>query len=200
MNDSISMIQCYMLSVGVIGKEQFGIGFPVDMPVMLTYFEGNELKPVQPDYPDYEHLIHHVEVQMDSNGLQLHNTPIVLTLQGEFEDESLNQIYPGPSLETSHRGGGGGKGQQGSKEEEWLDFDDEDREEITIADVLKLEGISDLDSDDFDDDDDDDEEEEEDEEEEDDIKAEEMDDEEDEEDEEEEEESDDEDVDLPGTL
>ena len=144
--ESVSFIQCYMLSVGIVDGAQYGIGFPVDMPVMLTYFEGNELKPVQPDYPDYEHLITHVSTQLDSNDLQLYNTPVVLTLQGDFEDESFNQIFPGSSSET---------------DDEELDFEDDgDREEITIADVLKLEGISDdfgLDDEDDDEDNDDDE-------------------------------------------
>ena len=148
--ESVSFIQCYMLSVGVVGGSQYGIGFPVDMPVMLTYFEGNELKPVQPEYPDYEHLITHVSTQLESNDLQLYNTPVVLTLQGEFEDESFNNIFPGSSED----------------EDEELGFDDDgDREEITIADVLKLEGIDedfDLDDEDDDDDDDDDDDEEED--------------------------------------
>ena len=55
------------------------------MPVMLTYFEGNELKPVLGDYTDYDHLMNHVAVQLDSNEFQLYRTPVVLTLQGEFE-------------------------------------------------------------------------------------------------------------------
>ena len=55
------------------------------MPVMLTYFEGNELMPVLADYPDYDHLMNHVAVQLDSNEFQLYRTPVVLTLQGEFE-------------------------------------------------------------------------------------------------------------------
>ena len=45
--DSMSFIQCYMLAVGAVEGTQYGVGFPVDMPVMLTYFEGNELKPVR---------------------------------------------------------------------------------------------------------------------------------------------------------
>ena len=61
------------------------MGFPVDMPVMLTYFEGNELMPVLADYPDYDHLMNHVAVQLDGNEFQLYRTPVVLTLQGEFE-------------------------------------------------------------------------------------------------------------------
>ena len=59
-------------------------GFPIDMPVMLTYFENNELMPVRPDYPDYDHLINHVSTQMDFNECQLYKTPVVLTLQGAF--------------------------------------------------------------------------------------------------------------------
>ena len=62
-----------------------GVGFPVDMPVMLTYFEGNELMPVLADYPDYDHLMNHVAVQLDGNEFQLYRTTVVLTLQGDFE-------------------------------------------------------------------------------------------------------------------
>jgi len=49
---------------------------------MLTYFEGNDLQPVKSDFPDYDHLINHVSVQMDFNDCQLYKTPVVLTLQG----------------------------------------------------------------------------------------------------------------------
>ena len=93
--DSMSFIQCYMLSVGTVGGTQYGVGFPVDMPVMLTYFEGNELKPVREDYPDYDHLMNHVAVQLDTNDFQLYRTPVVLTLQGEFEDDDFNEVIPG---------------------------------------------------------------------------------------------------------
>jgi hypothetical protein len=141
--EAMSFIQCYMLSVGIIDNTQYGIGFPVDMPVMLTYFEGNELIPVQQDYPDYDHLINHVSVQLDSNDLQLYNTPVVLTLQGEFEDDDLNQLYPGPKI-------------QDEANDDMLDFDEEDREEITIADVIRLEGMDNEDDVEFDDDDDND--------------------------------------------
>lgn len=56
-------------------------GFPMDMPVGLSYFEENELKFVNPSFPDYDHLINHVSVQMDNNDFQLYKTPVVLTLQ-----------------------------------------------------------------------------------------------------------------------
>lgn len=91
-DDSMSFIQCYMLAVADLGGTQYGVGFPVDMPVMLCYFEGNDLIPVRPDYKDYEHLVNHVSMQMDDNEFQLYKTPVVLTLQGEFEDEELNQV------------------------------------------------------------------------------------------------------------
>jgi hypothetical protein len=38
--DGMSFIQCFMLSIGEMNDAQYGVGFPVDMPVMLTYFEG----------------------------------------------------------------------------------------------------------------------------------------------------------------
>jgi hypothetical protein len=91
-DNSMSFIQCYMLSMADIGGTQYGVGFPVDMPVMLCYFEGNELIPVRPDFGDYDHLVNHVAMQMDDNDFQLYKTPVALTLQGEFEDEELNQV------------------------------------------------------------------------------------------------------------
>jgi len=102
-DESMSFIQCYMLSVADIEGVQYGVGFPVDMPVMLCYFDGNELIPVRPEYPDYDHLVNHVSMQMDDNDFQLYKTPVALTLQGEFEDEELNQVRRGLSyIDTPH--------------------------------------------------------------------------------------------------
>ena len=75
---------------------------------MLTYFEDNELKPVREDYPDYDHLMNHVAVQLDTNDFQLYRTPVVLTLQGEFEDDDFNEVIPGQvRASTSEMGGNG---------------------------------------------------------------------------------------------
>lgn len=128
---------------------------------MLTYFEGNELKPVLPSYPDYDHLMSHVANQLDNNDMQLYRTPVVLTLQGEFEDEELNRLY------GSSDGGEDFDEDEDDSEDENdedsdsiidddedndEDFDDDDREEITVEELIKLEG---LDNEDFIDDDDD---------------------------------------------
>ena len=141
-DDSMSFIQCYMLAVGEIDGNQYGVGFPIDMPVMLTYFEGNELKPVRPDYPDYDHLINHVSVQMDFNECQLYKTPVVLTLQGEFEDEEMNHI---PGVDD-YMG-----------EEDGIEYDEdgEEGEEISVEELILMEGIDDdeIEEDDEDEDD-----------------------------------------------
>lgn len=91
--DRISFIQCHMLAIGNVDGIQYGVGYPVDLPVMLTYFEDNQLKPVFSNYSNYDHLIDHVESQMSNNEFYLHKTPVVLTLQGEFEDEEFNNPY-----------------------------------------------------------------------------------------------------------
>jgi hypothetical protein len=159
--DGMSFIQCYMLSVAVVDGQQYGVGFPVDMPVMLTYFEGNELKPVQPEYPDYDHLMNHVAVQLDSNEFQLYRTPVVLTLQGEFEDEELNEIIPGQKMGNDKKGGDNEDDYE--DDDDFLEDDDEDEgEEISVADVIALEGIDDEDDDEMYDDDDEDEDDDED--------------------------------------
>lgn len=113
-----SFIQCYMLNLADIGEDQYGVGFPVDTPVMVGYFEGTEFMAVEEDYPDYDHLMNHVAVQMDSNDLQLYRTPVVLTLQGEL-DETDDEY-----------------------EDEEVDDDDEyddDEEELTLEELLALE-------------------------------------------------------------
>lgn len=89
-----SFIQCNIISSTSINGTEYGIGYPIDMPVMLTYFENNQLLPVKPDYPNYDHLINHVTTQLDGNDLELLNTPMVLTLQGDFEDDDFNNINP----------------------------------------------------------------------------------------------------------
>lgn len=149
--DDMSFIQCYMTSMCKINGVQYGVGFPVDMPVMLTYFEGNELMPVRPDYPDFDHLVNHVSVQMDYNDFQLYKTPVVLTLQGEFEDEFMNEILPTPKLKRA-RGMIGKRSVDDDEEDEDVededdeeveeDDDDEEWEEITVDELIKLEGKS----------------------------------------------------------
>ena len=158
------------LCIGNIENAQYGVGYPVDMPVMLTYFEGNELKPVLPSYPDYDHLMSHVANQLDNNDMQLYRTPVVLTLQGEFEDEELNKLYGssdgGDDFDEDDEDNEEEEDDDFDEEDESIldeedDFDDNDREEITVDELIKLEGIDNEDFDtndeneDSDDDDDD---------------------------------------------
>ena len=169
--DNMSFIQCYMLSMGLVNGVQYGVGFPVDMPVMLTYFDGKDmcdLRPVLSDYPDYDHLMNHVAVQLDSNEFQLYRTPVVLTLQGEFEDDEFNEVIPGQRI----GGGGKGDGEEDDEEDEEDDYlegdeeeeedDGEEGEEISVAELVAMEGIDDdieesYDDEDEEDDEDDDE-------------------------------------------
>ena len=166
--DNMSFIQCYMLSMGLVDGVQYGVGFPVDMPVMLTYFDGKDmcdLRPVLSDYPDYDHLMNHVAVQLDSNEFQLYRTPVVLTLQGEFEDDEFNEVIPGQRI------GGGGKGDgeddEDDDDEDYLEGDEEEEEddgeeseEISVAELVAMEGIDDDIEESYDDEDDEDDEDE----------------------------------------
>ena len=148
-NEEMSFIQCYMLAMADVKGNQYGVGFPVDMPVMLTYFEGNELKPVKENFPNYEHLINHVSIQLESSNLNLYKTPVVLTLQGEFDDEQMNQIYTPMSSRRDD---------VDQEVEENEEGEEEDDSELTIDDVIAMEGLDDEDDDDieYEDDDDDD--------------------------------------------
>jgi hypothetical protein len=122
--DAVSFIQCYMLNLANIEGDQYGVGFPVDMPVMLGYFEGNEFLPVEQTHHDYDHLMNHVAVQMDSNDFQLYRTPVVLTLQGELEDNE--------------------EGEEGEEEEEedeydGEEYDDDEEEQLSLEELLAQE-------------------------------------------------------------
>jgi hypothetical protein len=117
------------------------------MPVMLTYFKGSELKPVRPDYPDYEHLVNHVAVQLEGNDLHLFQTPIVLTLQGEFEDEEFNEVDPFQRSQHNGNSGSAGLGDEdsdseagdgGNLDEEEMEYD-ESAQEITLEELLRSE-------------------------------------------------------------
>ena len=131
--ETATFIQCYMLATAKINGTNYGVGFPMDMPVMLTYFENAELKPVNPDYPEYEHLLNHVTVQLESNDLQLYKTPVVLTLQGDFEDDSFNNLY----------------GSADDDEEQYDDYDDDDaeEEELPLEELLAMDMDDDEDAD-----------------------------------------------------
>ena len=115
--ETLSFIQCYMLNLVNIEGHQYGVGFPVDMPVMLGYFENNEFRAVEKNHNDYDHLINHVTVQMDSNDFQLYTTPVVLTLQGELEDDEVEE----------------------EDEYDGEDYDDEEEEEFSLEELLAQE-------------------------------------------------------------
>ena len=109
----MSFIQCYMHCLGTLKGVQYGIGYPVDTPVLLTQLneDATELKPVLASFPDYDNLINHVASQMDYNDFQLYKTPVVLTLQGYFDEDDDDE------------------GEEGEEEEEGIEELDEEEEE-----------------------------------------------------------------------
>eukprot|EP01042_Synura_sphagnicola_P000916 gene916-1027_t len=89
-------------------------------------------------------------MQMDYNDFQLYKTPVVLTLQGEFEDEDMNNIVTKPVHERLKERFEKKYGyEEGVEEDE--DEDDEDWEEVTVDELIKLEGIDEEDFEDGDD-------------------------------------------------
>lgn len=85
-----SQVECNLLHCVKIDGIEYGVGVPVDIPVSLTYFEGNDLKELNKGHPEYAEIFQMIASQMDENDLLLFDTPAVLTLQGEFEDENLS--------------------------------------------------------------------------------------------------------------
>lgn len=155
--NSDNFIQCYMIAIADIDNAQYGVGYPIDMPVALTYFDKDELKPVKPDHPDYDHLINHVSTQLEGNDLSLFRTPVVLTLQGEFEDEDFNVLFPTTQSSV-------GSSDQDSDGGDYEDDTESEEVELTLSELMAkerrlMETEPDDDEDDEDGDDDDDEEE-----------------------------------------
>jgi len=112
----LAFIQCYMHCLGVVNGVQYGIGYPVDTPVLLTTLDqnGEELTPVTAtSFPQYDDLLNHVASQMDSNDLQFYKTPVVLTLQGYFDEEEDED-----EDEEDEEGGVEGEGEEEDDEEE----------------------------------------------------------------------------------
>lgn len=123
----ITFIQCNMVAVGVVEGEQYGVGYPMDIPVMITHFDGTEFKPVtESSYPQYDHLIDYISMQLDNNNIQLLKTPMCLTLAGEFEDEELNDLFPHSK----------GSEEEGEDEE---DFEDDDDEDLSFEEIVRRE-------------------------------------------------------------
>jgi hypothetical protein len=83
-------IECNLLATATIKGQNFAVGSPINTPVMLAYFEHNEMKYVLPSFPDYEHLLHHISNQLESSDLRLINSPVVLTLQGDLDSDEDN--------------------------------------------------------------------------------------------------------------
>ena len=148
----VSQIECHLLHSAHINSLEYATGAPVDMPVALCYFEGNEMKQVERGSKMFPALFEHVQAELDENELLLFDTPVVMTLQGEFEDENLNNINP---IGLGHVA-------DGNRAE---DETEEEGEEVTVSELIATEGIEEgLDEpgdDEFDDEEEDDQEEEE---------------------------------------
>jgi hypothetical protein len=87
-------ISCTLIGVKDVDGKEYGVGCPVDTPVMITYFQGKQLLPVRADSPEYDDLVQHISGQLEESDLQLFKTPVVLTLHGDLdgsEDEEADE-------------------------------------------------------------------------------------------------------------
>eukprot|EP01032_Pedospumella_encystans_P019026 gene19026-21642_t len=150
-------IQCNIIAVGEIDGQRYGVGYPVNMPVSLTYFDKNELKPVLPAHRDYDHLLDHVSLQLEDSDLHLYKTPVVLTLEGEFDDEEFNQVDPFKlyqtlqsnkrrSQSTRQRASSPKSINNESINDEVLETEEkeEEAEEVSLEELMQSENISGL--------------------------------------------------------
>ncbi len=88
------VLQCFL---GCLAEDnqrgiKYGLGTPIDMPVVLGYFDDKKFYQVYPNDTIYDDLVQYVshQISMDDNVFLL-DTPISLTLQGEFEEDELNK-------------------------------------------------------------------------------------------------------------
>jgi hypothetical protein len=87
-------ISCTLIGVKDVDGKEYGVGCPVDTPVMITCFQGKQLLPVRADSPEYDDLVQHISGQLEDSDLQLCKTPVVLTLHGDLdgsEDEETSE-------------------------------------------------------------------------------------------------------------
>ena len=82
--------------------------------------------------------ISHVAVQLDGqSGFQLYKTPIVLTLQGEFEDEDFNQILPkGIDFQSRVYPVTGDRDNSDGSRISYVDDDENESQEVTLEVLL----------------------------------------------------------------
>jgi hypothetical protein len=147
-----SFIECYLLHAARINGSEYGVGVPVDVPVVLGYFEGNDLRPVDRlgGTVDVEELLVHIRSQLDLHDVGIYNTPVVMTLQGEDigdddEDEDEDDDYTKIQQQMSGEGGGardrgrggGVPGRAATREGE----DEDENEDLSVDEVVRLERI-----------------------------------------------------------
>eukprot|EP01033_Poteriospumella_lacustris_P012966 gene12966-9275_t len=84
---------------------QYGVGFPLDMPVAIAFFNGSELTFVtEQSFPKYDALLEYIDEQLDDNDISLLRTPVVLTVAGEFDDDDVSVPYLPRETATSGSG------------------------------------------------------------------------------------------------
>lgn len=88
------LIQCNLIAMASIDGVQYGVGFPLDMPVAIAFFNGSELTFVtEQSFAKYDALLEYIDEQLDDNDISLLRTPVVLTVAGEFDEDDVSVPY-----------------------------------------------------------------------------------------------------------
>jgi hypothetical protein len=88
------LIQCNLIAMASMDGTQYGVGFPLDMPVAIAFFNGSELTFVtEQSFPKYDALLEYIDEQLDDNDISLLRTPVVLTVAGEFDEDDVSVPY-----------------------------------------------------------------------------------------------------------
>jgi hypothetical protein len=94
-NYSHRVLQCFLSCVAVdeLQGTKYGLATPTDIPVMLGYFDSKNFHQVLPNDTIYEGLVEYVahQLSMDDDAYLL-DTPITLTLRGDFDDTEIEEL------------------------------------------------------------------------------------------------------------
>lgn len=93
-NDNTTELECFMVYNARVNGTEYGIGYPIDTPVGITYFERGEIMQVESDYPRFDKLYEYIRNHLSGNDVDLINSALVMTMQGNFASEELNEMFP----------------------------------------------------------------------------------------------------------
>lgn len=98
------VLQCFLgcLAEDKKQKVKYALGTPTDIPVMLGYFDNTSFHQVLRNDTIYESLFEYVANQLSmDDDMYLLDTPVTMTLYGEFDDAEQHELVTRENVPTS---------------------------------------------------------------------------------------------------